>query len=432
VERGSVIPQCPWRVLCHEPADDQQHSLHMRISNSEISVDQDRAILHATCAYGGRTETLWYSVERRYLEYLDQDTQDAFVLGTMLIAMRLGEDIHVEGSISERLYYNLSHYVVPILRLLLPDLHSVAIIPAHLQPDNHLYDTEGVATSFSGGIDSFSCLVDHLFGNVPKAYRITHLVMNNTGSHGNNGHVLFRKRCRRLAVLASELNLQFVAIDSNLHNLLVNWNHQETSTVRDISAAMILPGLYRRYYYPSSYDYGSCYIGPTYSMGYSEPTLLPLLATGSTEFIPTGSQYSRVEKTLQVTAVPLSYEYLDVCTDARDRESSRNCSICNKCLRTLVTLEVLGKLRLYDKVFDIDTYRRYRKWYLAQVFLGVDPFAVEIGKLAKERKYQLHRFPWFLKMAYPLIKPRGMPGCVPESMRTNIKALMRKMGCYRW
>jgi hypothetical protein len=255
--------------------------------------------------------------------------------------------------------------------------------------------------------------------------------MNNTGSHGHGGRTLFQRRYRRLLPLAKELELQFVSVDSNLGELLT-FNHQQTSTVRDLAAAMILPGLFGRYYYPSTYDYMRCYIGPTYGMGYSEPTLVPLLSTGCVEFIPTGSQYSRVEKTTRLSEVPLSYRYLDVCTDETGRDTNKNCSICNKCLRTLMTLEILEKLDLYHERFDLERYRQYRKWYLAQVLLRTDTFTAEIADLAVARHYRLHPFPWLLKSIYPVIKPRTMPGFIPDSLRPTIKQLFRVAGCYRW
>ena len=44
-----------------------------------------------------------------------------------------------------------------------------------------------------------------------------------------------------------------------------------------------------------------------------------------------------------------------------------NCSACDKCLRTLLTLEVLGVLERYRAVFDLDVYARHRDRFIATV-----------------------------------------------------------------
>ena len=38
-----------------------------------------------------------------------------------------------------------------------------------------------------------------------------------------------------------------------------------------------------------------------------------------------------------------------------------NCSVCNKCLRTQITLDLLGKLDLYQDVFDLKSILIKRK-----------------------------------------------------------------------
>jgi hypothetical protein len=255
--------------------------------------------------------------------------------------------------------------------------------------------------------------------------------MNNTGSHGRGGYALFQQRCQRLAPFARELGLPLVSIDSNLDELL-QFGHQQTHTIRNISAALILPGLFRRYYYPSTYLYEDCFVGPTYDIAYTDPTLVPLLSTASIECIADGSQYSRVEKTKRLSDLDFSHRYLDVCVDDTGRSADKNCSVCDKCLRTLLTLEILGKMDLYREVFDLAKYRRYRRWYLALVLWRKGPLAREIADLAAARHYRLHRFPWLLKWTYPFVKPRTMPRFVPAAVRPGLKRLAQCVGCYRW
>jgi hypothetical protein len=82
------------------------------------------------------------------------------------------------------LYYNLSNYYIPILRLVMPSLNPVTIRPESLDDGNSYACAGGVVTSFSAGIDSFCTIHDHLIADVPPHFRLTHLVFSNVGSKG--------------------------------------------------------------------------------------------------------------------------------------------------------------------------------------------------------------------------------------------------------
>src|SRR5438309_136737 len=90
--------------------------------------------------------------------------------------------------------------------------------------------------------------------------------------------------------------------------------------------------------------------------------LLPLLGTERLECIASGGQYTRVDKTIRVARVDASTQFLDVCVNPWMATERLNCSGCWKCLRTQLTLAVLGELDRYDKVFDVGLYRRLEKY----------------------------------------------------------------------
>ena len=94
---------------------------------------------------------------------------------------------------------------------------------------------------------------------------------------------------------------------------------------------------------------------------------LQMLSTESTAFFPAAAQFSRVERTLMVADYPKSYHRLDVCTNPPMDSPFINCSTCYKCLRTQLTLEMAGKLKEYDKVFDLEAYRREKEKYIGSL-----------------------------------------------------------------
>jgi hypothetical protein len=93
---------------------------------------------------------------------------------------------------------------------------------------------------------------------------------------------------------------------------------------------------------------------------------------------------TRVEKTELVSAYEPSYRHLNVCVDP-DYEGS-NCSVCFKCRRTLLTLEMLGVVDKYSRVFDLKKYRSIRNGYLVETLrYDAGSFEAEIAGLIRSR-----------------------------------------------
>lgn len=331
-------------------------------------------------------ETLWYSLHDSFGD-LFTDASDAPLVALLIPAMSRGEDIHIDGVISDRLYYNLTQAFQSLLRHIIPYLHQVSIYPEDVRCEQGK-SASGVATGFSGGIDSYCALADHFYSNIPKCFKVTHLLFNNVGSHGSGGEQLFRKRFERLIPAAERIGLPLLMINSNLNLFYGNrLGFQQTHTLRNASVALLLQGGIGRYMYASAYKYSDAFVGSTYYIAYSDLITLPLLSTDTLDAFSVGSEYSRVEKTLRVAELPDSYGTLDVCVNANNASSYTNCSKCSKCLRTLATLEIAGYLERYSESFDLNMYKTQRKKYFATLLGSQNPLLREIVELANERNY---------------------------------------------
>ena len=159
---------------------------------------------------------------------------------------------------------------------------------------------------------------------------------------------------------------------------------QKTHVFRNLSAILLLQGLFGKYFYASAYHHKDCHFRETYDLAYTDPAAVHLLSTETLRSISTGCQYTRVEKTAKVTDWAVAQRYLNVCVNADAR--GRNCSRCEKCCRTLLTLELLGKLELLRGVFDIEKYRTVRAAFLSKC-LGSqeEPYCKEIAGLWREK-----------------------------------------------
>jgi hypothetical protein len=172
-----------------------------------------------------------------------------------------------------------------------------------------------------------------------------------------------------------------VKVDSNITNVL-KMDFILTSTTRNISAVLQLQKLCRRVYFASGYRYQDCHSNAAETQAYSDPVAVHLLSTENLDCISAGCEYSRVEKTIKVADFDLARRYLNVC--GSDNGEGTNCSRCFKCRRTLVTLDILGKLELFAGVFDLNHYRRHRSAYMmAQLTNGDHPYLEEMLAYAR-------------------------------------------------
>ena len=166
----------------------------IKIGKPIIETYQDRVVLKAFIQDEGEqlNEWLWYAVEPEYGHYLCDEVADAFVLPMILPATRSHQDIQVEGSMSERLLYNLQNSVLYAASRTTPyfksyDINSQGYCP-HIKCGNPVvvdYHGKGVGTGCSLGVDSFMVLLQHyLEPHCPAGYKLTHLTFFNVGAMG--------------------------------------------------------------------------------------------------------------------------------------------------------------------------------------------------------------------------------------------------------
>jgi len=348
--------------------------------------------------------SLWFGVAPGYAEGLVTARADGFLVALLVEAMRRGEDVEVLAPVSARLHYNLTRGWQQVMSILVPALRPVRIT-AEVLEDAPLPCAGGVGTGFSAGVDAFSVVRDHFVQPTWPGHRLTHLTFTNVGSHGEDARAasrLFRARYDAIRGYPDSVGLPFVAIDSNLGQLLPLPLGQ-THAPRHLAAALVLQGLFRRYYYASTFSYHHIAVQPDEDCGVADPVALPLLSTETLDFVAAGSQHTRVEKIRDLADVPGAERWLNVCT--ADRPDGRNCSTCPKCCRTLYTLELLGMVDRFSAAFDMAAWSRERNRYIVQRILNGSPpkrltremldYAEEIGR----------PFPFRLRATALLLRP---------------------------
>jgi hypothetical protein len=204
------------------------------------------------------------------------------------------------------------------------------------------------------------------------------LFYNNVGSHGRHqiGANLFSVRERRIRALAAQVALPLVSVSSNLDAFLGN-PFQRTHTLRNVAVALLCQRACGTFLYSSTVHFRDVRTRDVSDIGYADPVLLPLLQTETLTCHSAGGEYTRHDKTRIVAQHALSYNTLDICV-SQSPSATINCSACWKCLRTQLSLELVGSLERYAKVFQLERYARVRTLFIASVLQSRDVLLHEV------------------------------------------------------
>lgn len=150
-------------------------------------------------------------------------------------------------------------------------------------------------------------------------------------------------------------------------------NYELLCAFRCIAAALILQNNIKRYYIATGYkgleEFNMDIIGGGAHRSWWE---LPLFSSPNMQIIPANKAMSRLDKTQYISDFEPSYDSLMVCW--KDRH---NCGFCPKCIRTLVSLDLLGALEKYSKSFNLPMYYKYKGRLLHRIVAlrHKDPFS---------------------------------------------------------
>ena len=75
---------------------------------------------------------------------------------------------------------------------------------------------------------------------------------------------------------------------------------------------------------------------------------------------------------------------------ARIKDNYRNCTHCDKCHRTLLALDILGKTEKFGDIFDLKYWNSFRDKYIALVLCSVkeNGFSSDLKEMME--KYSFH------------------------------------------
>jgi len=322
------------------------------------------------------SDTLWYEFDEEYEKYISKDS-NGFVTAMLFLAMYLGEDMEVKGRMSPKLAYGLKEFQGFFNFWHPKDFKIIKITCDGFEIEKST--PEGVMCTFSGGVDSFYTLYQHLPENEDSPqHQLTHCLLLDgfaipRTDELNYSYTLIRESYEKLT---RKLGIKLVFVATNL----ADFYQGKISPVQIdgpvlASAPLILGGLISTFHIASCLTYSQ--VLPRGSNAITNS----LLSTEKLTVTIHGSDKSRVDKTVAIANWPETYDKLRVCWEDT---GVKNCCRCEKCVRTMITLKAVGVLSRY-KTFPLPLKRaRVRNWPL----------------------YEKHNF-WFAKEIIEYAKTEG-------------------------
>ena len=417
------------------------------ISKPYVESDSVKSYLKAVIHDEGRNKAylIWYSVENEYRDFLCWENADAFLLLSLVVAIRSHQDIKVKAPVSGKLLFNLENYVMPLFIKIIPEGRTISIEADEISTIR--FNAPGVGCGCSLGVDSLCSFYTHFGEATMDDYRVTHLAIFNSGHFGyldqNEAEMAFIKGIEDIRPFSEEVGLPIIAVNTNLNEFFLgSFFHNLMSRIipSTISCVLALQKLFGKYVFASSNSVDEFTIKPL-DHTIAEAAFVPELSTESVEVILSGSSMNRVEKTDFIRGNPLTSKYLNVCWadqrangawhDRRYLEGKKriNCGWCPKCLRTLYTLELLGEdLSKYNALFDLDKYYEHRQEFIENVYLfrHKDELYWEIYELMKSKKQD--KFPFRIYFKEFVIKLQRLSEQVGlQSLYKRMKKICRKV-----
>lgn len=340
-------------------------------------------------------KTIYFELDKKYAHMFADDSYDAFILIPLWLAMLHKQDLHICGAVSKKLYHNVKWYVQKIFC----DFCD-ALTPVNVTVDNFTDPPKKygkiIGTGISGGVDSLSTIQDHFVNERDTNFKINALFYFNCGTHSDFGDEKWQEtvsnRLVSAKLAAKELGLPCYYLNTNLHAFRKMQDWTKVLYIANYSCVLSLSRAISSYYVPSGFNYQQMKkFGNRFRNNdmaeFCESYLVPLIGNERTELILDGGQYRRVDKLKKIVDWDIAKKYLNVCN--RYTADGSNCGACDKCLMTLLPLEIMGKLDDYAGVFDVEEYRTKAKDYKRQCVekYGKAPFSTENIDFAKESNF---------------------------------------------
>jgi hypothetical protein len=285
----------------------------------------------------GESRTLWYRMPED-LEHRVTQHSDPFVLGALFLAMRHGEPVHVEGTVSPSLLRNLDRYTTAWSQWK-PDTYRRVEFTAREEREAPTPETKGVVLGFSGGIDSAYSAWTQAKGKAGRqqvrlAAGVFVLGFDIPLESENTDYASAFERAR---IMTDSIGIELIPVATNFRELGDWWEHAFATGLASVLHLF------------KSYHSGGMLAGDSqqYQLDTKE------IAFGTSPFFDTwlgsdmfqihqdGADKSRIQKVEALSEWPEAMRNIRVCWQGQRLD--RNCCRCQKCICNMLLFRILER-----------------------------------------------------------------------------------------
>lgn len=316
-----------------------------------VETEDQKARLNASINGILGIDQLFFEVEVRYVQYLDTDVADAFLLMLLEYAMINNCDLCFEAPITTTLLDYVNEYYIPLLAENVFGYNRVKIVAC--PKSNNKNAGQSVGTGFSAGIDSFYTVFKQLETQYNEL-KLTHVVFANVGAQTysyDESSKIFPEKAKRMRRIISEVesSIEFIAVDSNcleVYKDTIGRGFTGPDAKKTCSCVVALKKLFSTYYFSNGPTLDRFKFSSKDPAHYDLFTIDMLNKTGITFYSKGIETPKRIDKLKYIADRKQVQQNLSVCID-------KNCGICEKCVRTELELWAINKLEDFASVFDV-------------------------------------------------------------------------------
>lgn len=315
-------------------ASSLRDSAAVRLTSVYLHGDSERIRLVGEAESAGNRFELYFQYPVEYQSFVCESA-DPFAVAMLIPAMLRGEPLEVGPAISPVLHRELPR-IRDIFWTWFPTLARSEIYTTP-RPDSPLERPPRAATCFSAGVDSFYTLLKYR-GRDALPSPLTHIVF----MRGLEKPLSFLRGVEEAEQLvgriAAQVGVGCIVGESNLRTHFdADWLNLYSGSAL-AAAGLSLAGGFSHFCIPAAFSYRT--VVPTSTT----PLVDERYSTEHLTIVHEGAELTRAEKVARILEwdAPLVLDHLRVCV--MNRGGAYNCCECRKCVRTMISLRIVGAL----------------------------------------------------------------------------------------
>ncbi|BCM93133.1 hypothetical protein IAD21_05021 [Abditibacteriota bacterium] len=277
--------------------------------------------------------TLWFRVPAEHAGLLSKRAE-SFVASTVFLAMMRGANLRVHAPLSPSFLRNIEE-LQALWSCWHRDFHLISI-EVDSESESTIQASQRAISMFSGGVDSCYTVWRHTQNRCGRrALPLQTALMLHGSEIPLENTELFERARQRSQNMLSAVGVELVPLATNSLSVMPGVHRLRWFSTMLTSSLLLFQESHTTGLVPSSLAYNELVLPHTLT-----PLNIPLYSTGRFAIEYDGAAFMRTKKMSEIVEWPEVLENLRVCN--RPDSADVNCGRCEKCVRTILTLRIIG------------------------------------------------------------------------------------------